>query len=72
MSAGHISGQPLLKQPGLPASNATPQISRGEPVPIIAVPKESHPGESKSHGSAERVVQLVEHLVRTHKLALEH
>ena len=52
--------------------NCDLQNYQGEPVPVVAVPEESHPGESKSNGSAERAVQLVEDLVRTHKLALEH
>ena len=45
----------------------------GQPLaPIVAVPEESHPGESKSNGASERAVQMVEDLVRTYKLALNN
>ena len=41
------------------------------PEPVVAVPEESHPGESKSNGASERAVQMVEDRARTYKMALE-
>ena len=42
-----------------------------EDVPVLGVPENSAVGESQSNGRAERAVQTVEDLLRTHKLALE-
>ena len=39
--------------------------------PIVAVPEESHPGESKSNGAIEMAIQRIEDQARTLKLALE-
>ena len=49
------------------AEPPTPHVSS----PDVAVPEHSHTGESQSNGTAERSVQMVEHLVTTLKAASE-
>ena len=75
-SAAHLAGIDTKEeepeadddQDDEPNTQSKPQPSQGA---AAAVPETSSPGESQSNGAAERCIQMVEDLLRTHKLALE-